>query len=291
MELLHSCQIEQLCDLKGRSYTFCVIEICDYTLFCRANCIMLRHSNHWKIHKWITANNLIACGTYCTSYDHSLHRLRAHSSVHSVSCFLCKLSPKYLLFLFVIFFPVMVGVDFFAWISLEHWQTASQMLNSERCARQCDRLHRESVARLTVNIPVKSDICFQSSPPGSLQQLPWKPQCDFPPLFGLLDILKAFSDSWFIKACIHHQWMGACFVQFLDVCIDYRYSVCTCVYMRILRLTFTADVDVNWVYAALNQNKFIIAQFWCDMYSLQFCPVCTACSEFFFLIQKLQYTA
>lgn len=59
-------------------------------------------------------------------------------------------------------------------------------------ARQCDRLHTESVAMLTVNIPVKSDICFQSSPLGSLQQFPWKPHCHFPPLFGPLDILKAF---------------------------------------------------------------------------------------------------
>lgn len=168
-----------------------------------------------------------------------------------IACVFCLNWAQSICFFFSsFFFPVMVGVDFFAWISSEHWQTASQMLNSERCARQCDRLHRESVARLTGNIPVKSDICFQSSPPGSLLQLPWKPQCHFPPLFGLLDILKAFSDSWFIKACIHHQWMGACFVQFLGVCTDYRYSVCTCAYMHVLRLTFTADIDVHWGYAA-----------------------------------------
>lgn len=67
--------------------------------------------------------------------------------------------------------------------------------------RQCDRQHTESVAMLTVNIPVKSDICFQSSPLGSFQQFPWKPHCHFPPLFGPLDILKAFFfESWFIKA-------------------------------------------------------------------------------------------
>lgn len=76
----------------------------------------------------------------------------------------------------------------------------------EPTLRQCDRLHTESVAMLTVNIPVKSDICFQSSSLGSLQQFPWKPHCHFPPLFGPLDILKAFFffffflESWFIKA-------------------------------------------------------------------------------------------
>lgn len=64
--------------------------------------------------------------------------------------------------------------------------------------RQCDRLHTESVAMLTVNIPVKSDICFQSSPLGSLQQLLWKPQCHFPPLFVPLDILKAFFFLFFL---------------------------------------------------------------------------------------------
>lgn len=74
---------------------------------------------------------------------------------------------------------------FFAWIVAGRRETAMQMLDQRAlCETECDRLHRESVARLTVNRPVKSDICFQSSPLSSLQQLPWKPQYHFPPLFG-----------------------------------------------------------------------------------------------------------
>lgn len=91
---------------------------------------------------------------------------------------------------------------FFAWIIAGCWQTDKSNVRRVNTERQCNRLHTESVAMLTVNIPVKSDICFQSSPLGSLQQFPWKLHCHFPPLFGPLDILKAFFslESCFIKA-------------------------------------------------------------------------------------------
>lgn len=91
--------------------------------------------------------------------------------------------------------------SFLSWIVAGYWETSSRM--SEQwmaCETECDRLHRESVARLTVNRPVKSGICFQSSPFSSLQQLPWKPQCHFPPLFGPLDILKAFFSPCLLEA-------------------------------------------------------------------------------------------
>lgn len=58
--------------------------------------------------------------------------------------------------------------------------------------QECDRLRWESVARLTVNRPVKSDIRFQSSPLSSLQQLPWEPKCHFSPLFVYLIFPKPF---------------------------------------------------------------------------------------------------
>lgn len=122
-----------------------------------------------------------------------------------VSLFVCssnlyKPSLKDLLFFFLLFSSIERR-----FLCPDHCRLLTDSKSNVRpvnTERQCDRLHTESVAMLTVNIPVKSDICFQSSPLGSLQQLPWKPQCHFPPLFVPLDILKAFFffESWFIKA-------------------------------------------------------------------------------------------
>lgn len=92
-----------------------------------------------------------------------------------------------------------------------------------KARQQCDRLRAESVARLTVNKPVKSDICFQSSPLSSLQQLPWKPQCHFPPLFGPLDMLKAFSESWCIKPASPTVRAG-----FYAGCVNICATLCVC---------------------------------------------------------------
>lgn len=102
--------------------------------------------------------------------------------------------------------------------------------------RQCDRLHTESVAMLTVNIPVKSDICFQSSPLGSLQQFPWKPHCHFPPLFGALDILKAFFLSLGLLKLARppvDKIIQVCFIWLLCVSVQvgvltYSTHLCAC---------------------------------------------------------------
>lgn len=120
--------------------------------------------------------------------------------------------------------------------------------------RQCDRLHTESVAMLTVNIPVKSDICFQSSPLGCLQQLLWKPQCHFPPLFVPLDILKAFFFSFFFSLGLlklarpsGNKRLRVCFVWFhcvsvyVGVCMDGTYM---CLHVSVLHMTFRAHTDV-----------------------------------------------
>lgn len=111
------------------------------------------------------------------------------------------------------------------------WQAAKSNVRAAiAMQRQRDRLLGESVAKLAVNKPVKSDICFQSSPLSSLQQLPWKRQCHFPPLFGPLDILKAFSfflfffESWYIKA-----WKTDNKRCFSTVCMCVVTCVCVCV--------------------------------------------------------------
>lgn len=136
------------------------------------------------------------------------------------------------------YFSVMTE-DFFDWIIAGCWQTDKSNARRVNTERQCNRLHTESVAMLTVNIPVKSDICFQSSPLGSLQQFPWKLRCHFPPLFGPLDILKAFfflsslgllklarlSVSKRLRICF--IWLHYVSVQ-LGVCMDVHICVHPC---------------------------------------------------------------
>lgn len=97
-------------------------------------------------------------------------------------------------------------------------------VRTENTVRQCNRLHRESVARLTVNIPVKSDICFQSSPLSSLQQLPWKPQCHPPHCLDWSISQKLFQSPGLLKP--GRPTMRAILVSFHCVYITLMY-VCT----------------------------------------------------------------
>lgn len=115
--------------------------------------------------------------------------------------------------------------------------TDSESNVSEHSARRCDRLRRESVARFTANIPVKSDICFQSNPLSSLQQLPWKPQCHFPHCLDRSISWKLFQSPALLK--VGRMAVRACFAAvFLSLrtaCIckalaalSWWFSVCAC---------------------------------------------------------------
>lgn len=137
----------------------------------------------------------------------------------------------------------------------------------KRSARQCDRLRWESVARLTVNTPVKSDICFQSNPLSSLQQLPWKPQCHFPhcldrsiswKLVQTPALLKAGSESLFLPQYLR--------VRTALAVLSLEIYVCACTKLHkwvhlaqaemrtadVLRLTFTSDGPDCWDAAKLS---------------------------------------
>lgn len=110
--------------------------------------------------------------------------------------------------------------------------TDSESNIREHSARQCDRLRRESVARLTANIPVKSDICFQSSPLSSLQQLPWKPQCHFPHCLERPISWKLFSESCFIKGGETGSESWFLLQYFLECvrmpCVSLGFYTCAC---------------------------------------------------------------
>lgn len=87
--------------------------------------------------------------------------------------------------------------------------TDSESNVREHSARQCDRLRRESVARLTANIPVKSDICFQSNPLSGLLQLPWEPQCHFTHCLDRSISWKLFQSPALLK--VGRMAVRACF--------------------------------------------------------------------------------
>lgn len=99
--------------------------------------------------------------------------------------------------------------------------TDSESNVREHSARQCDRLRRESVARLTANIPVKSDICFQSNPLSSSPQLPWKPQCHFPHCLDRSISWKLFQSPALLK--VGRMAVRAFLLQYFLVSIQIVY--------------------------------------------------------------------